>query len=200
MTLVTAVVRGWRWGVLLRPVAPHVSLVDATLALSIGYAVNLVSPVPRAGEGARALSLKWTRDANISAVLGTIVVERVIDVLWLILLIAASAALLPGQIDQVFPGLLTATNVTLAFTVAALSGMFVLSAYRDRGDRHRPQFSRPPLGASGRHCGRSAITVHLRPGVVANPHSLHRDPWKLLAAQSRVCLYCLVLIRHLRFP
>ena len=60
MTLATAVVRGWRWGVLLRPVAPHVSLVDATLALSIGYAVNLVSPVPRAGEGARALSLKWS--------------------------------------------------------------------------------------------------------------------------------------------
>ena len=131
--LITAVLRAWRWNVLLRPVAPNVTLVDATLALCIGYAVNLISPIPRGGEAARALSLRWTRGANISAVVGTIVVERVIDMLWLLLFIAASAALLPGQIEQLFPWMRAATMITLALAILAVAGMVVVSFYKDHG-------------------------------------------------------------------
>lgn len=133
MILVTAVLRGWRWAVLLRPVAPSVTVFDATLATCIGYALNLVSPIPRAGEAARALSLKWTRGCSISAVAGTIVVERVIDMLVLIMFIATSAALLPGQIEEAFPGVGTATTLALVLSLAALVGMIVISAYQDRG-------------------------------------------------------------------
>ncbi|HJP30738.1 MAG: lysylphosphatidylglycerol synthase transmembrane domain-containing protein [Candidatus Latescibacteria bacterium] len=131
--LLTGVIRAWRWVVLMRPVAPQVTLLDATLSLCIGYSVNLVSPIPRAGEAARALSLKWTRQASISAVFGTIVVERVIDVLWLLILIAASAALLPGQIEEAFPGIRLGAMVALALSVAAVTGLVIVSAYRERG-------------------------------------------------------------------
>lgn len=133
MVLVTAVLRAWRWVVLLRPVAPQVTLLDATLALTICYSVNLVSPIPRGGEAARALSLKWTRGASVTAVFGTIVVERVFDMLWLIVFIAASAALLPGQIEQAFPQIRTAATVALVLSIAALVGMIIVSAYQDRG-------------------------------------------------------------------
>jgi uncharacterized protein (TIRG00374 family) len=133
MALVTAVIRAWRWVVLLRPVAPEVTLLDATLALNICYAVNLVSPIPRGGEAARALSLKWTRGASVTAVIGTIVVERVFDMLWLIVFIAASAALIPGQIEQAFPRIRTAATLALLLSVAALIGMIVVSAYQERG-------------------------------------------------------------------
>ena len=129
--LLTAVLRAWRWVVLLRPVAPDVTLVDATLALTICYTVNLA--IPRAGEAARALSLRWVRGANVSAVMGTIVVERVIDLLWLIVFIAASAALLPGQIEEAFPRIRPAATLALVLSVAGLAGMVVVSAYQDRG-------------------------------------------------------------------
>lgn len=131
--LATAVLRAWRWVVLLRPVAPQVTVMDATLALTICYSVNLVSPIPRAGEAARALSLRWARGASVSAVVGTIVVERVIDMLWLIVFIAASAALLPGQIEQAFPQMRPAATLALILCAGALVGMVVVSAYQDRG-------------------------------------------------------------------
>jgi len=133
MTLITAVLRAWRWVVLMRPISSDITLLDATLALTICYAVNIVSPIPRAGEAARALSLRWTRGASVSAVVGTIVVERVIDMLVLLFLIAASAALLPGQIEQAFPGLRMAATGTLILAVMATIGMIVVSAYQDRG-------------------------------------------------------------------
>ena len=46
MILVTAVLRAWRWVVLLRPVSADTTILDATLALAICYSVNLVSPSP----------------------------------------------------------------------------------------------------------------------------------------------------------
>jgi uncharacterized protein (TIRG00374 family) len=106
---------------------------DATMATNIMYAVNLVSPIPRAGEAARALSLRWSRQASVSGVLGTIVVERVIDMLWLLVLIASSAALLPGQIEEVFPWMRGVALMTLAGSVVAIAGMIAISVYRDRG-------------------------------------------------------------------
>lgn len=133
MIMVTAVLRAWRWIVLLRPVSADTTIIDATLALTICYAVNLVSPIPRAGEAARALSLRWSRGASVSAVAGTIVVERVIDLLVLISFIAASAVLLPGQIEQAFPGIRTAATGTLILAVTAILAMIVVSAFQDRG-------------------------------------------------------------------
>ena len=133
MVLVTTVVRAWRWVVLLRPVAPEVTVYDATIALAIGYAANFASPIPRAGEAVRALSLRWTRGVNISSVVGTVIVEHVIDVIWLILFIAVSAALLPGQIEQLFPWMRTAATVALVLAVLGLAAMVGISAYQDRG-------------------------------------------------------------------
>lgn len=133
MVLFTTVLRAWRWVVLLRPVAPDVTVLDATIALTIGYAINFVSPIPRTGEAARALSLRWARGVNISSAVGTIVVEHVFDLVWLILFVAISAALLPGQIEQLFPWIQTVAALTLAAAILALVGMVLVSVYQDRG-------------------------------------------------------------------
>ncbi len=142
-TLLTLVLRGWRWVVLLRPVAPTVTVVDATLALGICYSANLA--LPRAGEAARALTLKWRRDASVSAVLGTVVVERALDTLWLASLLVLSLALVPGPMGALFPlettfwGLtlsLSQAQVTLCILAACLlvvGGMACAYAFGDRG-------------------------------------------------------------------
>ena len=79
ITLGTLVVRAWRWQVLLRPFAPQVRTVDATLALAICYAANLF--IPRSGEVLRTVSLKWSGNAPMSPVLATVVVERILSLI-----------------------------------------------------------------------------------------------------------------------
>ena len=142
-TVLTLLLRGWRWVVLLRPVAPAVTVVDATLALGICYSANLV--FPRAGEAARALSLKWRRDASVSAVLGTVVVERALDLLCLASLLALSLVLVPGRMATLFPWETTLWGLTLSLSldqvtlcvlavcVLVVGGMAFAYAFGNRG-------------------------------------------------------------------
>jgi uncharacterized protein (TIRG00374 family) len=128
-TLGTLLLRSWRWVVLMRPFAPQVSAVDASLALAICYAANLV--IPRSGEVMRAVSLKWTRRTRVSAVLATVVVERILDLVWLIVFLGAAVLVLPARINQVFPGIEIISLMALAGCIAALIGLALVSVYRD---------------------------------------------------------------------
>ena len=129
-TLVTLVLRAWRWVVLMRPFAPDVTVVDATRALCICYVGNIF--VPRSGELLRALSLKWSRGTSISSVLGTVVVERILDVIWLLLFIGASILLLRDRIFTTFAWLGWVSLTVLAGCAVALIGLILVSLYRDR--------------------------------------------------------------------
>ena len=80
--------RGVRWRVLVRPVA-DISTADAFSYLSIGALANALLPL-RAGELVRPALLGEKRGLSKSALLGTVVVERVLDVV----LLAALALLL----------------------------------------------------------------------------------------------------------
>ena len=144
-TVLTLLLRGWRWVVLLRPVAPTVTVVDATLALGVCYSANIA--LPRAGEAARALSLKWRRNASVSAVLGTVVVERALDLLCLASLLALSAALVPGRVAALFPWEASLWGLSLTLSLAQVKlgilascvavglGMACAYAFGDRGIR-----------------------------------------------------------------
>jgi uncharacterized protein (TIRG00374 family) len=128
-TLLTLVLRAWRWIVLMRPFA-HIPWWDATLALAICYSANVV--VPRSGEAVRALSLRWTRGASITSVIATVVVERVIDMIWLIVLVGASLLLLRNRINEAFPLLEPLCLVALAGCLLFLIFLALISIYRER--------------------------------------------------------------------
>ena len=108
-------VRGWRWMLLVRPFAPEVTCLDTSLALGICYAANV--PVPRSGEFVRAVSLRWSRGAGITATLATVVVERVLDLAWLVVFLGLSLAVLRGRLELLFPGV----SLLCAGVLAALS-------------------------------------------------------------------------------
>jgi len=136
-TLITLVLRAWRWNVLMRPFSSQISVWDATLALAICYASNIF--VPRSGEVLRAFSLNWTRGANISSVLATVVVERILDMVWLIIFVGLSLVLLRDRLDAineafplVGPQLGTISVLVLAGCILALVGLVLISIYRDR--------------------------------------------------------------------
>ncbi len=100
ITPLTMLIRALRWRVLLRPVgAPSLgSLYDAT---SIGFMANMVLPL-RVGEVIRPVLLSRREKLPMGAVLATIVIERIFDILALITLfgIAASAVTVSPAVKQ----------------------------------------------------------------------------------------------------
>ncbi|MFH1567279.1 MAG: lysylphosphatidylglycerol synthase transmembrane domain-containing protein [Gemmatimonadota bacterium] len=131
-TLCTVVIRAWRWTVLLRPFAPQVRTGDAVLALAICYAANLVIPIPRSGEAARALSLGWSRGAAIGSTLATVVVERIIDVVSLVLIVGLAVALLRGRLEEAYPWIGPGALLALGASLGLLVCLFLTYLYRER--------------------------------------------------------------------
>jgi len=77
--------RGLRWNLLLDPLGKSAKPWNAIHAISVGYFANAV--VPRAGEVMRCTSLKETDDIPLERLFGTVVLERVIDGIFLLFLI-----------------------------------------------------------------------------------------------------------------
>lgn len=84
-------VRAVRWEILLRPLVAGTSLRSRFGAVSVGFMANNVLPL-RVGEFARAYALSRVEAVTASGAFGTLVVERALDgVVLLILLLAAMA-------------------------------------------------------------------------------------------------------------
>lgn len=129
-TLLTLVLRSWRWIVLMRPFASNITLRDATIALSIGYSSNIF--ILRSGEVLRALSLNWTQGARFGSVLATVIVERILDLVWLIFFVGISIFLLRERINQFYPWLEFFSLLGLALCIFALVFLVLVSIYRER--------------------------------------------------------------------
>ncbi len=80
--------RAERWKMLLVPSGNHVKLSNSFFSLMIGYLVNLA--VPRGGEVSRCYNLYKLEGTPVEVSFGTVVVERIVDVLCLLLVIAAA--------------------------------------------------------------------------------------------------------------
>jgi len=129
-SLCSLALRGWRWVVLMRPFAPQVTVRDASLALAICYSANIV--IPRSGEALRAISLKRTRRASIGSVLATVIIERILDLIGLVVFLGAALVLLRSRINEAFPLLEPLSIIALIGGISALLVLALLSIYRDR--------------------------------------------------------------------
>ena len=114
-------VRGIRWRMILHE-SVRISNWDAFAVLIIGYAANNLLPL-RAGELVRAQLLYAQHGTSRLATFGTILVERIFDVLVLAIFVAAPIAVLGG--DPVLRGtalllLLAALGATLVLGLLAL--------------------------------------------------------------------------------
>jgi uncharacterized protein (TIRG00374 family) len=91
-TIVAYVIRSWRWGYLYRPLAP-VPFRDTFSATFVGFLSALI--VPRAGEVLRPYLISRRHPVSTSAGLATIILERLIDLITVLLLFAAYLYILP---------------------------------------------------------------------------------------------------------
>lgn len=88
VAMLSHVLRAYRWKMLLVPTGNKVSLGNSFLSLMIGYLVNLA--VPRGGEISRCYNLLKLEKTPVEISFGTVVAERVVDVLCLVILIGIS--------------------------------------------------------------------------------------------------------------
>lgn len=90
------VTRAVRWRVIIHSVKKETSLINLFGATMVGYGVNCV--VPRLGELYRGLFLGKWENISRSSMVGTIVLERIIDIIFLGLSVLISVAIYSGDL------------------------------------------------------------------------------------------------------
>jgi hypothetical protein len=92
--LISHMLRAYRWRYFLEPIKPQVRFSPMFSALMIGYAANNIFPL-RLGEFLRAYAIGKSQKISKSASFATIIVERLIDILALLLLLASTILFYP---------------------------------------------------------------------------------------------------------
>jgi uncharacterized protein (TIRG00374 family) len=95
-TLVVYVIRTLRWQMLIKATGHLTSFHNAFAALSISYFVSLI--IPRLGEVTRCLSIKRQHPVPFMQLLGTVIIERVIDIISLMIMLLLTLLL---QFDHI---------------------------------------------------------------------------------------------------
>ena len=118
--LTSHLARAYRWKLLLEPTKNYPSLLKCFMALMVGYLVNLA--IPRLGELSRCLVLKRTAAIPVTSSLGTVVSERVLDVLSLLFITGITLLIEFDKLNRFFSSLfLEKFN-----SVAANAGLLVV--------------------------------------------------------------------------
>ncbi|MFY8162150.1 MAG: lysylphosphatidylglycerol synthase transmembrane domain-containing protein [Candidatus Kapaibacteriota bacterium] len=101
--LLSHLFRAMRWKVMLNPIKIKISLLNLFSAVMIGYAANSVLPIPRAGEFLRPFVLSQREKVSFSSIFATIVIERVLDVIFLLFLFGVTFITLSSKIVNILP-------------------------------------------------------------------------------------------------
>jgi hypothetical protein len=114
---VTMAAKAWRWGFMFSPKEARPSFSQLFWALSLGQLVNTAIPFLRLGEIARVVDLGSRSNQSRALALGTLVVEKTLD---LIMLVLTLGLLLPLLVIPDFVG-------QSGLAMAAISGLLLLA-------------------------------------------------------------------------
>jgi glycosyltransferase 2 family protein len=128
-SLLAHYLRAYRWKIILSSVKPDISMNNLFGSLMVGYAVNCV--VPRLGEIARAVLIGKWENLSRSSMFGAIILERIIDVLFLCLSIFISALIWSEDLYFKLPWLKTSLYISLFGIVALTIFLFLVIRYKE---------------------------------------------------------------------
>lgn len=165
VTVFELFLRGAKWRLLLLPVNPSIRAFDAFRLQAAGLALNNVLPL-RLGELARASFAASEFKVPLLTVLATILVERLLDVVVLVMMFAAAAALggLSGGLLE-YRSLLWSLVAVLAAGLSALIFADELvshawfSGFFARFPRLRSLFEKVAMGIKGFHTFRGGAAI-----------------------------------------
>src|SRR5215467_2409168 len=128
-TLMSLVIRSVRWQYLLEPLG-HASFGNAFRATAVGFAASSILPA-RAGEVIRPYFLARHENMTATGAFATIILERVLDVLTVVALLASFIFVFDQGVGvsspTAFAAVKWAGTTVLAGAMAALVVMFVLA-------------------------------------------------------------------------
>jgi uncharacterized protein (TIRG00374 family) len=132
-TLLTYTLRAWRWGYLLAPVT-HVSFGRLVSATYVGFMTGLL--VPRAGEVVRPYLIARRKRVKLSAAFASIILERLFDLITVLVLFGLYLYVLPLPAAQRRGPLLGALKVGGALAgLGAVAVLLVLLAFNVHAER-----------------------------------------------------------------
>lgn len=91
VSIVAHYIRGLRWKMLIKPLGHEPSNANTYHAVMVGYLANLA--VPRMGEISRCGVLNRSNKIPLNSLIGTVIIERIIDVLFLLSILVFSVLL-----------------------------------------------------------------------------------------------------------
>jgi len=128
--LLSHYIRALRWKIILYSVKKETKILNLFNALIIGYAVNNV--VPRLGEVSRAVIVGKMENLSRTSMLGSIILERVIDLIFLALAIIISLALWDKGIYEHFQWLKFTLYFFIIFFIVGLFVLFLVISYKEK--------------------------------------------------------------------
>ena len=127
------IVRAWRWRYLLEPIKPRIGMRNLIAGVMVGYMMNNV--LPRAGELVRPYTIGKLEALPKSAAFGTIIVERIIDTIAFLVLIAIMLLVYDGPLRETFPWIDNASLVLTCATGLLISVVVLMLVRRDWTDK-----------------------------------------------------------------
>ncbi len=127
--IISHMFRAWRWEYFLRPVKRGLKFRNLFSATIIGYMVNNL--LSRVGELARPYAIWKLEGVPKSAAFGTIVMERIFDILSFMVVVALIPIVYSGPLTQVFPWLAQAGVWLLVLSFACIGFFAFLMVRRD---------------------------------------------------------------------
>lgn len=126
-------IRALRWKVIINSVKPDTSTLNLMGALMIGYGVNCV--VPRLGEVYRGLFLGKWEGLSRTSMLGTVIVERIIDIVLLAAASFISAYIYSGNLYQEISWLRASLVVGFGFILLTSIALFIMIKNKEKFNR-----------------------------------------------------------------
>ncbi len=122
--------RALRWKVILNSVKPDASIHNLFGAMMVGYGVNCA--VPRLGEISRAVLLgKWEKLSR-SSMFGTVILERIIDLIFLALALLVSVFLWSESLYVQFPWLKTTLYLSSALMSLIVIFLYMMIKFKNK--------------------------------------------------------------------
>ncbi|MFO7526909.1 MAG: lysylphosphatidylglycerol synthase transmembrane domain-containing protein [Ignavibacteriaceae bacterium] len=122
--------RALRWKYILHSVKPDVKLKNLFGSLMVGYGVNAVTP--KLGELTRAVLMGRWEGLSRSSMFGTVILERVIDIISLGFAILIAVFLSSNRLYQEFPWLESTLFITALIILSLLFMIYLAVRYREK--------------------------------------------------------------------
>lgn len=123
-------VRTVRWKIILNSVKPTVKMWNLFGALMIGYGVNCVTP--KLGEVTRAIMIGRYENLSRSSMFGTVIVERVIDIISMGAAVLISAFIWGENLYESFPWLEASLYISAALLIFVLILIYLSVKFKER--------------------------------------------------------------------